>query len=71
MNKKESVVRTIVEMVRVDLEERAKLGEKKYGARLTVEEPCHNDKSALQNAYEEVLDLACYLKKELMDKEGQ
>ena len=56
----------ITELVKIDLEDRAKLGKRKYGARLTVSEPCHNNKSALENAYEEALDLACYLKKELL-----
>ena len=64
MNIKENV---IVEMVKLDLEARAKLGEEKYGARLTVEESCHNGKSALENAYEEALDLTCYLKKALLE----
>lgn len=59
-------MKDITEMVKADLESRAKLGEKKYGARLTVEEACNNNKSALENAYEEALDLACYLKKALM-----
>ena len=58
----------ITKMVQADLESRAKLGEKKYGARLTVKEACHNDKSALENAYEEALDLACYLKKEILSQ---
>ena len=59
----------ITKLVQEDLEQRAVVGTAKYGARLTVGEPCHNGQSALQNAYEEVLDLAVYLRKAITDKE--
>lgn len=58
----------IVELVKADMEARAKVGAEKYGDRLTTGEPCHNGLSALQNAYEEALDLAIYLKKALMEE---
>jgi len=58
----------IVELVKADLEARANVGAAKYGARLTTDEPCHNGISALQNAYEEALDLACYLKMSLTEE---
>ena len=55
-------------MVQEDIEARAQLGEKKYGGRLEVGSR-NNMISPLQNAYEEVLDLALYLKQELLEKE--
>ena len=54
----------IAKMVQEDIEARAQLGEKKYGGRLQVGSR-NNIISTLQNAYEEVLDLAMYLKQEL------
>lgn len=61
----------IVELVKDDLEARAQVGERKYGARLTAEQPCHNGQSALENAYEEALDLTCYLKKALLEEANE
>ena len=55
-------------MVQEDIEARAQLGEKKYGGRLEVGSR-NNMISPLQNAYEEVLDLALYLKQELLEKQ--
>ena len=57
-------------MVQEDIEARAQLGEKKYGGRLEVGSR-NNMISPLQNAYEEVLDLALYLKQELLEIEGR
>ena len=57
-------------MVQEDIESRAQLGEKKYGGRLEVGSR-NNMISPLQNAYEEVLDLALYLKQELLESEGR
>ena len=56
-------------MVQEDIEARAQLGEKKYGGRLEVGSR-NNMISPLQNAYEEVLDLALYLKQELLESKG-
>ena len=53
-------------MVQEDIEGRAQLGESKYGGRLEVGSR-NNMISPLQNAYEEVLDLALYLKQELLE----
>ena len=53
-------------MVQEDIEARAQLGEKKYVGRLEVGSR-NNMISPLQNAYEEVLDLALYLKQELLE----
>lgn len=47
----------IVDMVIDDLEERMELGILKYGEPLTI-----SSHDMLQHAYEEALDLACYLK---------
>ena len=60
----------IAKMVQEDIEGRAHLGEKKYGGRLEVGSR-NNMISPLQNAYEEVLDLALYLKQELLEREGR
>ena len=51
----------IVEYVKQDLEARAALGLKKYG--VTLERDDLSDTEWLQHAYEEALDLACYLKR--------
>ena len=56
----------IAKIVQEDIEARAQLGEKKYGGRLEVGSR-NNMISPLQNAYEEVLDLALYLKQELLE----
>ena len=60
----------IAKIVQEDIESRAQLGEKKYGGRLEVGSR-NNMISPLQNAYEEVLDLALYLKQELLESEGR
>ena len=51
-------------LVIADIEARAELGERKYGGRLEVGSR-NNMISPLQNAYEEALDLAMYLKQEI------
>lgn len=51
-----------------DLIERSNVGKKKYGDTLRAGSPCCNNKSNLQNLYEEILDAACYMKKELMER---
>ena len=60
----------IAKIVQEDIEARAQLGEKKYGGRLEVGSR-NNMISPLQNAYEEVLDLAVYLKQELLERDGR
>jgi len=57
----------ITDLVKYDLEVRAEIGKGKYGARLDTDTPCANDKSALENLYEELLDAACYIKKAILD----
>jgi hypothetical protein len=56
----------IFPLVVTDIEHRAQVGEKKYGERLKT----FNGRSALQDAYEEALDLAIYLRQQIEeDKE--
>ena len=57
----------IAHVVMNDIEERAQVGKFKYGERLKTGLPCANGLSALENAYEEVLDTAIYLKKAILD----
>jgi hypothetical protein len=51
----------IWDLVKKDMDERDKLGEKKYGCRLSA----FNGRDSLKDAYQEVLDLAVYLRQEL------
>lgn len=53
----------IATLVQRDIEARARIGEKKYGERLQPK----NGRSALVDAYQEVLDLAMYLKQQLIE----
>ena len=48
-----------------DLAERREFGTRKYGTPLRP----HNGRDALRDAYEEALDLACYLKQALIEQE--
>jgi hypothetical protein len=48
-----------------DLLERARVGHRKYGTLLYP----HNGRSALKDAYEEILDLAMYLKQKMVEEE--
>lgn len=52
--------------VRRDLEERERIGKERYGTALYP----HNGRCALRDAYEEALDLACYLRQAL-EESGQ
>ena len=54
----------IVELVKKDLDKRAAIGLKKYGERLQA----HNGRDALWDAYEEVLDLANYLRQVISER---
>ncbi|WP_051327187.1 hypothetical protein [Desulfatibacillum aliphaticivorans] len=47
-----------------DLEARIQVGIKKYGEPLTT----HNGRDALLDAYQEVLDLAVYMKQEILER---
>jgi hypothetical protein len=48
----------VTTLVKNDLEARSQAGEKKYGTRLKT----NNGRNAMVDAYQEVLDLACYLR---------
>lgn len=56
----------IATLVQQDIEARAIVGKDKYGSRLTP----YNGRSALIDAYQEVLDLAMYLR-QLIEEENQ
>jgi hypothetical protein len=55
----------IHELVKRDLDKRAKLGLKKYGQYLYAK----HSRNALQDLYEELLDAASYCKQILMEEE--
>lgn len=55
----------VATLVQLDIEKRVEKGEKEYGERLKP----FNGRNALLDAYEEALDLALYLKQELIEKE--
>lgn len=52
-------------MVRADLETRERIGRQRYGTALQP----HNGRDALRDAYEEALDLACYLRQAIAERE--
>jgi hypothetical protein len=52
--------------VRRDLIARERLGVERYGTPLQP----HNGRDALRDAYEEALDLACYLRQALIERDG-
>lgn len=54
----------VVNQVMHDLHRRKVMGIKKYGTPLQA----HNGRDALQDAYEEALDLCCYLKQKLLEE---
>jgi len=56
---------SVQSMVRADLEERERIGVQRYGTVLQA----HNGRDALVDAYQEVLDLACYVRQELVERE--
>lgn len=57
----------ITALVKEDLEERAKLGQGRYGERLRP----FNGRDALIDAYQEALDLACYLRQAIYEREHE
>lgn len=52
-------------LVRADLEAREQVGIQRYGTALQA----HNGRDALRDAYEEALDLACYLRQAIEERE--
>lgn len=55
------------ELVKADLEARLALGVRTYGTPLRP----FNGRDALLDAYEEALDLGCYLRQALYERDGQ
>ena len=58
-------VASVQSEVRADLVERERVGTERYGTPLQP----FNGRSGLRDAYEEALDLACYLKQLLIEEE--
>ncbi|AGL13859.1 hypothetical protein [Actinoplanes sp. N902-109] len=54
-------------MVRADLRIREQIGRQRYGTALQP----HNGRDALRDAYEEALDLACYLRQAIAERAHQ
>jgi hypothetical protein len=54
------------DLVIQDMEARKEFGLKKYGTILQA----HNGRNALKDAYEEILDLAVYLRQALEEQDG-
>lgn len=57
----------IVDLVMMDLEARAVMGEERYGERLKA----HNGRNALIDAYQEALDLAMYLRQAIEEQSSE
>ena len=57
----------IWELVREDMLERDRIGRERYGTPLQA----HNGRDALIDAYQEVLDLAVYLRQVIEERKGQ
>lgn len=57
----------VVAQVMIDLTERMEMGIKTYGEALRA----NNGRDALQDAYEEALDLACYLKQAMIERDNE
>lgn len=58
--------RRVIDAVFADLQERREAGIKKYGGELEA----HNGRNALVDAYQEILDLAMYVKQELIERDS-
>lgn len=56
----------VLPLVLADLNARVEKGARQYGEVLTT----HNGRDALQDAYEEALDLALYLKQALIERKS-
>ena len=57
----------IAELVQKDIDDRMEKGLQTYGEKLRA----HNGRDPLVDAYEEVLDLAVYLRQELYERYGE
>lgn len=59
--------RPIAELVAEDLIERMKAGTRKYGTPLQA----HNGRLAMRDAYQELMDLVCYVKQHLVEEDSE
>lgn len=59
--------RSIQSLVRADLENRERVGIERYGTPLQA----HNGRDVLRDAYEEALDLACYLRQAIEERNSE
>lgn len=57
----------IIDLVEKDLRDRAEVGKEKYGTYLRA----NNGRNSLMDAYQEVLDLAMYLRQLIYEKDGK
>ena len=57
----------VTEAVIADIAERSKIGTEKYGTPLMT----HNGRKPLVDAYQEILDMAVYVKQELLERSEQ
>lgn len=57
----------VLDYVLKDLQSRAEMGKRKYGHYLET----NNGRNALQDAYEEALDMCMYLKQKILEEEGK
>jgi hypothetical protein len=57
---------TVIDYVLADMAERAAMGVIKHGMPLQT----HNGRDALWDAYQEVLDLAMYLRQTILERDG-
>ena len=57
----------VTDLVLTDFRARDAFGAKKYGTRLQP----HNGRDALQDAYQEALDLCCYLRQAIYERDGK
>jgi hypothetical protein len=55
------------DLVVIDMRDRDKSGQLKYGTRLQA----HNGRDALTDAYQEALDLAVYLRQAIYERDGR
>lgn len=55
------------DLVMADMRQRDAVGAARYGQRLVA----HDGRDSVRDAYEEALDLACYLRKVLLERDGR
>lgn len=58
---------SVVDAVLEDMQQRRRVGIERYGTELKPK----NGRDALRDAYEEALDLVCYLRQAIMERDGK